>query len=151
MPAKTDNRTNGGRFEQELAGMLYRDGFWVHVLQQNKSGQPADIIAVDGHLAMLIDAKVVSGNEGFPLRRVEENQQYAMKRFTTLTGKTCWFAVKMPGGDVRMLSSVFVFSMIDNGFNTISDAFLRETALSYREWLLKVREPKETPYEDDMK
>ena len=44
MKNKTDNRSVGGRFEQELARKLADAGFWVHVLQQNKAGQPADII-----------------------------------------------------------------------------------------------------------
>ena len=43
---KTDNRSNGGRFEQRLSKILSKAGFWVHVMQQNKAGQPADIVAM---------------------------------------------------------------------------------------------------------
>ena len=81
MPEKNDNRTIGGRFEQEFAEMLGNAGFWAHVLQQNKAGQPADIIASKGSYTTLIDAKVVSGNKGFPLYRVEDNQRTAMTLF----------------------------------------------------------------------
>ena len=78
---KTDNRTNGGRFEQELAEILFKHGFWAHVMQQNKAGQPADLIAVRGKFHTLIDGKVISDNNGFPFSRIEENQRSAMKMF----------------------------------------------------------------------
>ena len=46
MLTKADNRTTGGRFEQEFAELLARNGFWAHVMQQRKEGQPADIISL---------------------------------------------------------------------------------------------------------
>ena len=51
---KTDNRSRGGRFEQEMAEKLAENGFWCHVMQQNKAGQPADLIAVKGRYHTLI-------------------------------------------------------------------------------------------------
>ena len=75
---KTDNRTIGGKFEQDLSHILAENGFWVHVMQQNKAGQPADLIAVKGRYHTLIDCKVISDENGFPFERVEENQKYAM-------------------------------------------------------------------------
>ena len=78
---KTDNRSNGGRFEQEMSALLADHGFWVHVLQQNKAGQPADIIAIRGRFHTLIDCKVISDDKGFSFDRVEENQKYAMRMF----------------------------------------------------------------------
>ena len=53
----TDNRTTGNRFEQELSDILAEHGFWVHVMQQNKAGQPADIVAMRGRFHTLIDCK----------------------------------------------------------------------------------------------
>ena len=41
------NKKLGNKFENEFADILADEfGFWVHLLNQNKSGQPADIIAV---------------------------------------------------------------------------------------------------------
>lgn len=137
MPQKTDNRTNGGRFEQELARKLADAGFWVHVLQQNKAGQPADIIVASRDYHTLIDAKVISTAEGFPLRRVEENQRYAMKRFAERTGQMCWFAVRLPDGEIHMLSSRFVFDMIRHKFSSIEEEFIRKYTLGINEWLKK--------------
>lgn len=137
MPQKTDNRSVGGRFEQELAQKLAGAGFWVHVLQQNKSGQPADIIAAKGNYFTLIDAKLRSVKGGFPLRRVEENQRYAMKRFAERTGQICWFAVRLPDGEIHMLSSLFVFDMIRHKFSSIEEEFIRKYTLGINEWLKK--------------
>ena len=44
MPSN-NNKTSGNRFEQDFANLLAEHGFWAHVMQQNKAGQPADIIA----------------------------------------------------------------------------------------------------------
>lgn len=98
------NRKVGGQFEQEFAEILAKRGFWVHVLQQNKSGQPADIIAVKGKYHTLIDCKVISDNRGFPMSRAEENQRLAMEKFAKKGGNVGWFALKFPDGEIRMLS-----------------------------------------------
>ena len=66
---KTDNRSSGTRFEQDFANLLAEHGFWAHVMQQNKAGQPADIIAVKGKFHTLIDCKEISDTDkGFPRR-----------------------------------------------------------------------------------
>lgn len=100
---KTDNRSTGGRFEQELSHILAENGFWVHVMQQNKAGQPADIIAVKERFHTLIDCKVCE-NGFFSFDRIEENQKYAMKRFFNRAGELCYFALKLPDDSIRMVS-----------------------------------------------
>lgn len=135
MPKKTDNRSVGGRFEQEFAQKLSEAGFWVHVLQQNKSGQPADIIAAKRFYSTLIDAKLVSDNNGFPLYRVEDNQRMAMTMFASRTGRTSWFAIKLPDEEIYMVPAQVVFEMIDNGNKSISEKTLREEMLTYKRWL----------------
>lgn len=145
---KTDNRTNGGRFEQELAGDLYSAGFWVHVLQQNKAGQPADIIAAWRQYTTLIDCKVISDDRGFPLRRVEENQRYAMARFSACTGYMCWFAMKLPDGSVYMIPNMEIYRRIRDGKKTISEEDIRK-AYTLKEWRCEVKERYETLDEID--
>lgn len=99
------NKSIGNQFEQDLAKMLADAGFWVHVLQQNKAGQPADLIVAKGRYATLIDCKVISTENGFPLSRVEENQKLAMASFCKRTGIPCWFAFRLPGRDIRFISA----------------------------------------------
>lgn len=102
---ETSNKSIGNQFEQDLARLLADAGFWVHVLQQNKAGQPADLIVAKGRYATLIDCKVISTEKGFPLSRVEENQKLAMASFYKRTGTPCWFAFRLPDGDIRFLSA----------------------------------------------
>lgn len=89
------NKKIGNQFEQELCEMLSEYGFWVHLLNANKSGQPADIIAVKNKQAYLIDAKVVSTSRGFALNRVEENQDLAMDFWNKRGNGQGWFAFKI--------------------------------------------------------
>ena len=103
MAVKTDNRSTGGRFEQALAEVLAKNGFWVHVMQQNKAGQPADIVAAKGRFHTLIDCKVCD-NGFFSFDRIEENQRMAMKMFFRKAGELCYFALKMPNESIRMIS-----------------------------------------------
>ena len=90
---KVINKKLGNDFEKELSEILYDAGYWVHLLNQNKNGQPADIIAVKNGCAYLIDAKVCS-YEVFPFRRIEENQHLAMDMWIECGNAKPYFALK---------------------------------------------------------
>ena len=128
---KTDNRTNGGKFEQELSHILANNGFWVHVMQQNAAGQPADLIAVKGKFHTLIDCKVISEHKGFPFERIEENQKMAMKTFTNRCNELCYFALKLPDGSIRMVSLSRMETLKNRGNKRIT-----EKEIPYQTWLL---------------
>lgn len=89
-----NNKKLGNDFENELGEILSEYGFWVHLLNANKSGQPADIIAVRNKVAYLIDAKVCS-SRGFALSRVEDNQDLAMDLWCDKGNGQGWFALKV--------------------------------------------------------
>lgn len=132
---KTDNRSNGGRFEQELSHALAEAGFWAHVMQQNKSGQPADIIAVKGKYHTLIDCKVISDNGGFRLERVEDNQRLAMDRFLTRAHELCWFAMRLPDGDVWMVAQSKTDYFRNSGIPRMSEADIKAHGWQLEKWL----------------
>lgn len=90
---KVINKKLGNDFEKELSEILYDAGYWVHLLNQNKNGQPADIIAVKNGKAYLIDAKVCS-YEIFPFKRIEDNQRLAMDMWQECGNTTPYFALK---------------------------------------------------------
>ena len=92
--ATMTNKEIGNDFEGEFAEMLYNQGFWVHLLQQNCDGQPADIIAVKDHKAYLIDCKECTNNR-FPLSRIEDNQHSAMELWRECGNGEAWFALKV--------------------------------------------------------
>ena len=97
-----NNKTLGNNFEQELCEKLSEYGFWVHCLNMNKAGQPADIIAVKNKMAYLIDAKVCS-SRGFALSRVEENQELSMTLWEERGNGQGWFALKVPTDEIYMI------------------------------------------------
>lgn len=132
------NKSSGNRFEQEFAEFLDLHGFWCHVLQQNKSGQPADIIAVKGNYHCLIDCKEVSTDRGFVLTRAEENQRLAMKKFADRGKQVCWFAVKYPDGTIRMISINSVLMAEKQGIKAINE-LLSEQFMTAEEWVYAVQ------------
>lgn len=96
------NKALGNAFEVELCEILAKHGFWTHNMAMNKSGQPADIIAVRNKTAHLIDAKVCS-SRGFALSRMEENQDLAMDLWKECGNGQGWFALKVPTGEIYMI------------------------------------------------
>lgn len=134
MTPKTDNRTTGGRFEQELSQVLAEHGFWVHVMQQNKAGQPADIIAVKGKFHTLIDCKVCDGGF-FSFDRIEDNQRSAMKLFFRRGGELSYFALKLPDGSVRMVSLERCETLKGRGKKRISEADMTKETWNIDDWL----------------
>lgn len=88
------NRKLGNTFEADFCEILYGHGFWVHNLAQNQAGQPADVIAVKGKLAYLIDCKVCS-SKGFPYSRVEDNQHLSMQMWAECGNGAGWFALRI--------------------------------------------------------
>ena len=137
MAQKTDNRSVGGRFEQEFAEFLDKHGFWCHVMQQNKAGQPSDIIAVKGDYHCLIDCKEVSTNKGFVLSRVEENQRLAMQKFLSRGNHVGWFAVKYPVIGVMMISMDSILAAESNGMKAISEV-VATRFMSADEWVVVI-------------
>lgn len=132
---KTDNRTTGGRFEQNLSEVLAQHGFWVHVMQQNKSGQPADIVAVKGHFHTLIDCKVISDDKGFPFERVEENQKFAMRMFQRKCCELCYFALKLPDETIWLVSLERIETLKGRGKKKLTDNEIRNQTWSLEKWI----------------
>ena len=133
---KTDNRSVGGRFEQELAEILAANGFWCHVMQQNKAGQPADIIAVKGKFHTLIDCKVISDNKGFSTTEARENQRLAMKKFHSIGKEMCYFALRLPDGSIYFLPFTVIYT-VEHVLRqrVISEKTIREHLMPLEGWL----------------
>ena len=131
---KTDNRSTGNRFEQELSHILAENGFWVHVMQQNKAGQPADIIALRGRFHTLIDCKVCD-NGFFAFERIEENQKSAMKMFFRKAGELCYFALRLPDGTIRMVSLERCETLRGRGYKRITAERMSQETWSLEKWL----------------
>lgn len=106
------NKSLGSAFERELAQILAHRGWWVHLLQGNANGQPADLIAIKDGTAMLIDAKVCS-SDSFRLSRMEENQRLAMDLWCSKRCGLTYFALKFVLHDEIYLVSYHWLASLD--------------------------------------
>lgn len=127
------NKKLGNKFEKELSEILYNAGYWVHLLNQNKNGQPADIIAVKNKKAYLIDAKVCS-LEKFAFKRVEENQHLSMQMFIECGNTTPYFALKARN-EIYMLSYKTIRDLIKQGKKQLDFAEINKYGTRLNTWL----------------
>ena len=132
------NKKLGNSFEQELCEKLAEYGFWTHNLAMNKSGQPADVIAVRNKQAYLIDAKVVSSPRGFALSRVEENQDLAMDLWNGKGNGQGWFAFKLPNEEIYMLPH-FTIKALMVAQSKLSIAEIFQIGKSLDKWVKKCK------------
>lgn len=130
---KVINKKLGNKFEKELSEILYNAGYWVHLLNQNKNGQPADIIAVKNKKAYLIDAKVCS-LEKFAFKRVEENQHLSMQMFIECGNTTPYFALKARN-EIYMLSYKTIRDLIKQGKKQLNFEEINKYSTRLSTWL----------------
>jgi Holliday junction resolvase len=132
------NRSEGNGFEKELCDRLSELGWWAHNMAQNKAGQPADIIAVRNGVAVLIDAKLCS-KPRFDLSRIEANQQGAMTLWKECGNKYACFAVKLPSGQIYMVSYDLTEMALKRGITSITAKDLYDGFFTLEEWDMEVR------------
>lgn len=132
-----NNKTMGNSFEEELCNILFACGFWVHNMAMNKSGQPADVIAVKNSRAYLIDAKVCSDNT-FPFSRIEENQDLAMELWKDCGNGIGWFALKTTDGNIHMISHYVMKSYKDRKYS-LSAKEIFEIGMPIERWVKKCK------------
>ena len=127
------NKKLGNDFEKELSEILYDAGYWVHLLNQNKNGQPADIIAAKNGNAYLIDAKVCS-YEVFPFRRIEENQRLAMNTWIECGNIEPYFALKCRN-EIYMVSYEFIRELAKQGKKRLNLEDMNKYGVRLATWL----------------
>ena len=131
------NKKLGNDFEQEVCEILSKHGFWTHNMAMNKSGQPADIIAVRNKTAYLIDAKVCS-SRGFALSRMEENQDMAMELWKECGNGQGWFALKVPTGEIYMIPHLNI-KAYQQRQSVLSFAEIHELGKPIERWVERCR------------
>ena len=87
------NKSKGSSFEQFFGNLLAHNGYWAHVLQDNKNGQPFDIFAAKDNTPYAFDCKECETDK-FHLSRMEPNQISAMERWTATGNNKAYFAIK---------------------------------------------------------
>lgn len=128
-----NNKYLGNKFEKELSEILYDAGYWVHLLNQNKNGQPADIIAVKNGKAYLIDAKECTW-EIFPFRRMEYNQELSMGLWIECGNTTPYFALKARN-EIYMVSYEFIKELSEQGKKQLNLEDMNKYGVRLATWL----------------
>ena len=128
-----NNKYLGNKFEKELSEILYDAGYWVHLLNQNKNGQPADIIAVKNGKAYLIDAKECT-REIFPLKRMEYNQELSMGLWIECGNTTPYFALKARN-EIYMVDYTTVMDLMRDGKKQLNLEDMNKYGTRLATWL----------------
>ena len=129
------NKKLGNKFEAELSQILFDCGFWVHRLQQNDAGQPADILAAKNGKSFLIDCKVCSTKSGFRFSRVEDNQELAMSLWESCGNGTGWFALKAQSGAIYMISMSSI-KLYRKTQTAINEETMNSKCLTINDWIV---------------
>ena len=129
-----NNKQAGNKFEREFCEQLARDNFWAHFMGGSKNGQPADIIAVRNENAYLIDAKNCQ-NDRFPLSRIEDNQDMAMRYWEMCGNNQGLFALNTSRG-VYMLPYGVVQVLELAGVKSLDMLDIKKHCKPYAEWRL---------------
>ena len=127
-----NNKQAGNEFEREFCEILASDGFWSHFMGGSKNGQPADIIAVRNEKAYLIDAKDCK-NDRFEFRRIEANQDTAMRYWELCGNNQGLFALKTSKG-VYMLPFGLAQSLEIMGAKSLNIEQIEKYCKPYKEW-----------------
>lgn len=127
------NKSNGTTFEKEFAGMLSGAGFWVHCLQDNRNGQPFDVIAAKNGITYVFDCKDCRRGI-FPLYRIETNQEYAMGLWQECGNHEGLFALKTPSG-IWLLPYTTAMELKDEGYRILAGKQIQDNAVNFEEWI----------------
>lgn len=128
------NKSTGTKFEKEFAETLAKHWFWVHIFQDNKNGQPCDVVAAKKGCTYLFDCKSCEENF-FLLSRMEENQYNAMKLFDMTGNGKGMFAIRFPDNQIYLVEYDKIKEMWDAGFKRINYTVLRTQGQSLAEWI----------------
>lgn len=131
------NKKVGNEFETEFCRWLFQRGCWAHNFANRSYGQPADIIAIRGGKAFLIDCKVCENNY-FDTRRVEDNQKDSMDFWQEVVdGSTALFAIKfMQSGSIYILP----YYKVEGDDHRLNEFQVKNLSLSleeFEEWILE--------------
>lgn len=99
----TSNKRLGNKKEEYVARVLFDNGYWVHLFQQNKRGQPFDLVAIKNNIALMGDVKSCYENR-FDFTRIEPNQYTSMELALSCGNTNVGFFLVNYLGDIYFIS-----------------------------------------------
>lgn len=129
-----NNKKDGTQFEKNFAFILSNRGFWVHLFQDNKNGQPCDVVASRNGHTYLFDCKDCKGDT-FRLSRMEENQLNAMELFEITGNSRGRFAVRFPGNEIYLSDYRTLKALRDSGVSGLKREDFQIYGQGLQSWL----------------
>lgn len=127
-----NNKRSGNSFEKDFCLLAAKNGFWAHKMQDNKNGQPADVIMSKSNEPVLVDCKVCENNI-FPLSRMEENQINAMTLWNLKGNKHSYFALLIDK-KVRMISFTKLMELKQLGIKQLNENDIYSYSFEFEDW-----------------
>lgn len=93
------NKSSGSAFEHDLAQYMSRRGWWAHIFQDNRNGQPFDIVLARDGRTQVGDCKVCE-DDVFRLSRMEPNQISAMTYWVECGNEDPWYFILLEMSDL---------------------------------------------------
>ena len=128
------NKAIGTKFEREFAEILASQGFWVHLFQDNRNGQPCDVMAARNGRTWLFDCKECQGSF-FLLSRMEENQYNAMHLFEMTGNSRGKFAVRFSQEEIYLVDYWQLKVLMSKGLKRIDRMDCRIYGEDLQVWL----------------
>lgn len=133
------NKKAGTDFEREFAELLAEEGFWVHMFQDNKNGQPCDVVAARNGVTYLFDCKNCE-KDYFLLSRMEENQYNAMHLFELTGNEKGKFALRFSNQKVYLIDYDIIKHLQGKGFKQIGEPDCMRYGCDLEYWLANLTE-----------
>lgn len=119
--------TDGTEFEKEFTDLLMDNGYWAMRITPSISGQPFDIIAVKGDIAIAVECKTISNKKGiFPISRIEPNQRESLRLWALCGNMNFIFAF-------RTLNGIYIINHFEMMRHNKS-INVEETGTPFKEW-----------------
>jgi len=128
------NKKAGSDFEREFAELLAGKGFWVHVFQDNKNGQPCDVVAARNGITYLFDCKNCE-KDYFLLSRMEENQYNAMHLFELTGNEKGKFALRFSNQTIYLIDYDLIKHLQGKGIKQIDEPVCKRYGSNIDIWL----------------
>jgi Holliday junction resolvase len=131
------NKSIGSQFEKEFCNKLAEHGYWAHGLQDNRNGQPFDVIAAREMKTHVIDCKDCTSSV-FKLSRIEENQKLAMNAWQRAGNSYALFAVRFDE-EIYIILYDSLMDLIKAGKKQITKDEAKELGSRFEDWIMGVR------------
>jgi Holliday junction resolvase len=126
------NKKSGTDFEREFCKLAAKEGFWAHMLTANANGQPSDAIISKNGIPVLIDCKDCE-HDVFPISRIEENQELAMKRWLETGNQHAFFALNVRAGVVMVHFNV-IQALKKRGYMSLNSDQIVKIGRVFKDW-----------------